>query len=154
MVNLFLLLVRHLLSLRYRTHFTNFEVFDTKRSVIVFPNHPALVDPLIVVSHIGKKKILAPVMTETYFHIPGLGGIIRAMGTVPVGDIARGGSAEDVRSAFAGIETAMKNKQDITLYPSGQVYVQPFEHIVGKKMAFEIVKMLDADTRIIVLRTK
>jgi hypothetical protein len=76
------------------------------------------------------------------------------MGTVPVGDISRGGSAEDVKKAFVGIRSAIQNRQDITLYPSGHIYVQPFEHIVGKKMAFEIVKMLDTDTRVIVLRTK
>jgi long-chain-fatty-acid--[acyl-carrier-protein] ligase len=154
MLNFILFAFRTLLSLRYRTEFVNFDIFDAKNPVIVFPNHPALVDPLIVVSNIAKKKLLSPVMTETYFHIPGLGGIIRAMGTVPVGDIARGGNAEDVRKAFVGIREAMKNRQNITLYPSGHIYVQPFEHIVGKKMAYEIVGMLDADTRGVLLRTK
>jgi hypothetical protein len=48
----------------------------------------------------------------------------------------------------------MQEKQDILIYPSGHIYVQPFEHIVGKKMAYEIVKMLEGDTRIIVVRTK
>lgn len=37
----------------------------------------------------------------------------------------------------------MKNNQNILIYPSGHIYVQPFEHIVGKKMAYEIVKMLE-----------
>jgi hypothetical protein len=57
-------------------------------------------------------------MTETFFHTPGLGPIIRALQTIPVGDIARGGSAEDVKKAFSGIEIAMKKKQNIILYPS------------------------------------
>jgi len=77
-----------ILSLRYRIVIKNHEVFDTKSPVIVFPNHPALVDPMILISHIGQKKILSPVMTESYFHTPGLGSIIRALRTVPVGDIA------------------------------------------------------------------
>ena len=77
-----------ILSLRYRITIKNIEIFDTKNPVIVFPNHPASVDPMILISHIGKKKILSPVMTESYFHTPGLGGIIRALKTVPVGDIA------------------------------------------------------------------
>ena len=143
-----------ILSLRYRITIKNHEVFDTKSPVIVFPNHPALVDPMVLISHIGKKKILSPVMTESYFHTPGLGGIIRALRTVPVGDIAAWGTIEDVKRAFSGIESAMKNQQNILIYPSGHIYVQPFEHIVGKKMAYEIVKMLEWDTRIIVVRTK
>ena len=46
---------------------------------MVFPNHPALVDPMIVTSYIAKKKLLSPVMTETYFHTPGLGPIVRGL---------------------------------------------------------------------------
>jgi acyl-CoA synthetase (AMP-forming)/AMP-acid ligase II/acyl carrier protein len=145
---------RFFLSLRYNIVLKNSEVFDQKKPVLVFPNHPALVDPLILISYIGKQKILSPVMTETFFHTPGLGGIIRALKTVPVGDIARGGSAEDVKKAFSGIAEAMKNRQNILIYPSGHVYVQPFEHIVGKKMAYEMVGMLEGDTRIILARTK
>ena len=48
----------------------------------------------------------------------------------------------------------MTNKQNILIYPSGHIYVQPFEHIVGKKMAYEIVGRLPEDTRIILTRTK
>jgi acyl-CoA synthetase (AMP-forming)/AMP-acid ligase II/1-acyl-sn-glycerol-3-phosphate acyltransferase/acyl carrier protein len=143
-----------LLSLRYRISFKNIEVFDSGNPVLVFPNHPALVDPLILISNIWKKKLLSPVMTETYFHTPGLGGIVRALETVSVWDIAAGGTIEDVKKAFAGIEAAMNTKKSILIYPSGHIYVQPFEHIVGKKMAYEMVGMLTWDTRIIVTRTK
>lgn len=59
-----------------------------------------------------------------------------------------------MKKAFQGIKTAMKNEQNILIYPSGHIYVQPFEHIVGKKMAYEIVGMLDGDTKIIIARTK
>ena len=48
----------------------------------------------------------------------------------------------------------MQAKKNILIYPSGHIYVQPFEHIVGKKMAYEIVTMLEGNTRIIVLRTR
>lgn len=154
MLSLFLSLVRFILSLRYKLTFKNIEVFDSTSPVIVFPNHPALADPMILTSYIAKKKILSPVMTETYFHTPGLGPIVRALRTVPVGDIAKGGSIDDVKKAFQGIKTAMKNEQNILIYPSGHIYVQPFEHIVGKKMAYEIIGMLDADTKVIVARTK
>ncbi len=84
MLSLVLFMARKILALRYRVEFQHFEIFDTEDPVIVFPNHPALVDPMILISHIAQKKLLAPIMTETYIHSPGLGGIIRALGTVPV----------------------------------------------------------------------
>ena len=89
MLSFLLFVVRHILSLRYRLDMKNIEVFDTDRPVIVFPNHPALVDPMLLISNIAQKKILSPVMTETYLHTPGLGPIVRALRTVPVGDIAK-----------------------------------------------------------------
>lgn len=84
MLSLVLFMARKILALRYSVEFQHFEIFDTEDPVIVFPNHPALVDPMILISHIAQKKLLAPIMTETYIHTPGLGGIIRALGTVPV----------------------------------------------------------------------
>lgn len=73
---------------------------------------------MIMITEIGKRKILSPVMTETYIDTPGLGPILRAMKTVPVGDLARGGSIEDVEEAFDGIRKALDNHQNILIYPS------------------------------------
>jgi acyl-CoA synthetase (AMP-forming)/AMP-acid ligase II/acyl carrier protein len=154
MLSLLLALVRSILSLRYRVDFHGLDLLRTTSPVIVFPNHPALVDPMLLVSNIARHRILSPVMTETYFHTPGLGAIVRALRTVPVGDIAKWGTIEDVKKAFLGIKTAMKKHQDILIYPSGHIYVQPFEHIIGKKMAYEIVGMLEWDTRVIITRTR
>lgn len=145
---------RFFLHLRYRVHIEGMKEFDHNGPIIVFPNHPALVDPMIMITEIGRKKILSPVMTETYIHTPWLGPILRAMKTVPVGDLARWWSIEDVEKAFQGIREGIQRKQNILIYPSGHIYVQPFEHIVGKKMAFEIVSRLPKDAKIIVARTK
>ena len=154
MLLFFFKILRAFLSLRYSISLKWLEVFDTQHPVIVFPNHPALVDPMIVTSYIAKKKLLSPVMTETYFHTPGLGPIVRGLWAIPVGDIAKGWTIDDVKKAFHGISEAIKNKKNILLYPSWHVYVQPFEHIVGKKMSYEIIGMLDGDARVIIARTK
>lgn len=84
MISILLFCIRHILSLRYRLDIRGFDVFDTSSPFVVFPNHPALVDPMLLVSNIAKKKLLSPVMTETYFHTPGLGGIVRALHAIPV----------------------------------------------------------------------
>lgn len=143
-----------ILSLRYRITFKNIEILQNSDQIVVFPNHPALVDPMILLSHFTPRKILSPLMTETYFHTPWLGPIIRALKTVPVGDISRGGNIDDVNAAFTWIENALAHGQNLLVYPSGHIYVQPFEHIVGKKMGYEIVWRISPDTRIITVRTR
>lgn len=89
MISFLLWIARRTLALRYDISMHHSEVFDTDHPCIVFPNHPALVDPIILTSYIAKQKKLSPVMTETYFHTPGLGPIVRSLEAVPVGDIAR-----------------------------------------------------------------
>ncbi len=89
MISFLFFIARHILALRYRITLIGDEALHTDQSVVVFPNHPALVDPLIMMTHVGKKKLLSPVMTETYIHTPGLGPIVRSLEAVPVGDIAR-----------------------------------------------------------------
>lgn len=59
-----------------------------------------------------------------------------------------------MKKAFLGLKQAMEQRKNILVYPSGHIYVQPFEHIVGKKMAYEIVGMLPQDQRIILTRTR
>ena len=104
---------RFFLHLRYRVRIEGIDKFDYNGPIIVFPNHPALVDPMIMITEIGKKKILSPVMTETYMTTPWLSPILKAMKTVPVGDLARGGSIDDVEKAFQGIRDGLENKQNI-----------------------------------------
>ncbi len=72
MLRFLFFIARNILALRYKITFKNQELFETKVPVIVFPNHPALVDPLILISNIGKRKLLSPVMTQSYFSTPGI----------------------------------------------------------------------------------
>lgn len=118
------------------------------------PNHPALVDPMIMVSHTALYKIFSPIMTETYFHTPGLWIIVKALAAVPVGDLARWGSISDVNSAFASMIQSLEEQKNLLLYPSWHIYVQGFEHIVWKKMAYELISRVKPTQRIILARTR
>lgn len=71
------LLFRILLQVRYRITLSGIEHLKTDAPIVVFPNHPALIDPIILSAFIGKYKILSPVVTETYFHTPGLESLLK-----------------------------------------------------------------------------
>ncbi len=148
------LLFRIFLQVRYRITLSGIEHLKTDAPIVVFPNHPALIEPIILSAFIGKYKILSPVVTETYFHTPGLEPLLKQVWAIPVWDIARGGTIEDVKKAFLGINEWLKTRKNVLLYPSGHIYVQPFEHIVGKKMGFEVIRELPKDARVICIRTK
>lgn len=152
-MSFFIAIFKFFLQRRYHIDVRGFEVFDTDAPVVVLPNHPALVDPMIMLSVVAQKKLLSPIMTETYYHTFGMEPLFRALWTVSVWDISRGGTIEDMNSAFSGMIDAVSAWKNILLYPSGHVYVQPFEHIVWKKMAYELISRLPEGTKIIVART-
>lgn len=93
-------------------------------------------------------------MTETYFHTPWLWAIVRSLSAVPVGDLARWWSIEDVNIAFSAMIGALDKKRNLLLYPSWHIYVQWFEHIIWKKMAYELMSRVDSSQRIILTRTR
>jgi hypothetical protein len=44
---------------------------------------------MVIAETASRGSVLSPIMTETFFHIPGLGPLLRALKTIPVGDLSR-----------------------------------------------------------------
>lgn len=150
----FAYLYYYLLQLRYNFHISWYENIDSQKHYIIFPNHQALVDPQIVVSIIGKKISLSPVISETYYNIPILKFFFKIMGAVSMWDIQRGtGNKESIKNAYNNLEKWVQNKKNILLYPSWQLYSQWFEVIRWKKTAHHLVSILPKDTEILLVKT-
>ena len=79
LMSFFIAIFRFFLRRRYRIDVHGFEVFDTDAPVVVLPNHPALVDPMIMLSVVAQKKLLSPIMIETYYHTFGMEPLFRAL---------------------------------------------------------------------------
>lgn len=145
--------LRSLIATRYHVSLTGVEHLSGDAPLLILPNHPALIDPLILTSHLLKHTHISPVITETYA-TGMIGHLTRELGAVTVGDIARGGSSDDVTKAFDDLQKAITSGKNILLYPSGHIYVQGFEHTQGKKMAYTIMEHLPKNTRILLIRTR
>lgn len=78
-MSFFIAIFKFFLQRRYHIDVRGFEVFDTDAPVVVLPNHPALVDPMIMLSVVAQKKLLSPIMTETYYHTFGMEPLFRAL---------------------------------------------------------------------------
>jgi len=142
-----------LLRLRYDITVTGLEQIDPKKQYLIFPNHQALVDPQIVVGILSRKISVHPVMSETFYYLFGLHLFFRMLWAVPMGDIQRWGDESTVKKALSGISDALRNKKNILIYPSGQLYNQEFELIRWKKTAFEIVQHMPDHVEILTIRT-
>ena len=63
--------LRFLLSLRYRIKKKNLKNISSKEGGILFlPNHPAQVDPLMVIDILGPRFRSRPLVVDHYYYLP------------------------------------------------------------------------------------
>lgn len=152
---LLLPLFRFILARRYDITITGIEHLQKDGSKMIMPNHPGLIDPIIIFSYLSKYANLSPVVTETYYKKPVLNTLFRSVQAVPMGDLQRGtGDMAEVSRTFSGIVDGLNGGKNILLYPSGQIYSQNFESVIGKKSVYEIITRTNFEARFIVVQTK
>ena len=154
MRGVFLFIVRRLLSLRYIVTIDGKDHLHHDGPVLVLPNHVALVDPMILVSFLGKYLALSPVGSEKYYNKAGIKQVMDIFETVPIWDMSAGASAEDVQKVFGNIIEAMKSWRNILIYPSWQIYRQWYESIKWKQSVYKILQHLPKNTKIVAVRTR
>ena len=84
MVRIIFFVYRLLLKLRYRVTVIGEEHLQHDGPLLVLPNHVALVDPQILVTHLNRYTKIGPVMSQAYYEIPVLKSVFRKMGAVPI----------------------------------------------------------------------
>lgn len=156
-MKLFASIYRFLLSLRYKVEVKNIEVLEKNKNnpLLIFPNHIALVDPQILLTHLYKKISAVPVVSETFYSIPIANCFFKKIGAVPVSNIQRGnGDLNVLKKVTKQIKKELEDGKKILLYPAGQISGQGFESIIGKQTAFEVAKILPQHGRIIGVRIR
>jgi len=142
--------VRILLRVRYKIVVKGHEVFKRDLRVFILPNHPALVDPIILLSQIYRFTAATPVISEKYYDIPVAKSFFKQMGAVRVSDLEKGNRDTQVLKVITrSVLKGFRRKQNIVLYPSGQISGQGFEKIFNKKSAYHIVTKLPPNVLVV-----
>ena len=150
-------LVKAILWLRYRVRITGLGAVTARgRSGILFlPNHPGLIDPVIVTSHLYgpfKVRALADRRQIDRFFIRWLA---RRIGVLPIESLADAGAAagQEVRRTIAAVADALRKGDNIILYPAGRAYQSRLEDLGGASAVQTILKELP-DVRVVLIRTR
>jgi len=146
-------LVSTLLSTRYRVSIKGGELLTSHRPSIYLPNHPAEVDPQILIAEIGKFDDPVPMISEPYYNLPLIKTFMKSLGAVPVPDLEAGSRdisvVDNMRNAML---SALSDGKSVVLYPAGQLCNQGYEKVFNKQGAYRLIKELDDTTRIIGVR--
>lgn len=151
--------LRSILSLRYRVKETGLErltpaVSGQKPGMLILPNHPALVDPLLVYSRLAGLRP-RPLSDEKQMQGFVQGLVAKLLNVVTIPDLERPAGRDGAAATRQGLDRiaeALRQGDNVLLYPAGRVYRSQRE-IIGNKSA---VARLLADvpgTRIVLVRT-
>ena len=158
MINFILVfLMRTALWLRYRIKVSGLEeVAQAGRYGILFlPNHPALIDPVILVTRLYGRFRVRVLADETQIDRPVIRFLARRINVLPIPDLGRSGtqSAEQVRAAMDRCVAALSQGDNLVLYPAGHINRRHSEQIGANSAVERILRDLP-DVRIVLVRTR
>jgi long-chain-fatty-acid--[acyl-carrier-protein] ligase len=153
---LVLLIVRILLRLRYRIEVEGREqLIGLEGPTLLLPNHPAYIDPAIVLAHMSPQIEARPLVFTDTFRISTLYPLMRVVDAVEVPDLRRGRRA-DVKKTRALIESVTDDLQhgdSFLIYPSGRLQRENEEQIGTARAVHDILKR-NSDVNIVLVRIR
>lgn len=148
-------IMKFFIKIRYRVNIKWLDLLDSQWSKLILPTHVALMDPVILFAFLWSKKRLSPVVTEDYYNVPILKPIFKWIWAISIPDLTWDKSKElDTSAIINRAIDALKNNNNILLYPQWALARQWFQSIVWKKTAFYITKQAPKDTKILTVNIR
>ncbi len=148
---------RRLLRLRYRIRVRGIEAVAGKgnQGILFLPNHPALIDPVIVISELYRRFRPASLADKDRVGGVALGWLTRTFGALPMPDLARYGEAgrKEVEEAIHACARLLREGGNLVLYPAGHLMSSRHEQLGGNS-AVETLLRLAPGARVVLVRTR
>lgn len=129
---------------------------STAPALLVLPNHPAMVDPMLVGAAFWRTP-LKPLVDEAFFRAGFVAPrALRTLGAVPVPDLRAHRSkagASIARGLNDIVVLALERGDNVVFYPSGHIYTENRESIGTRQLAYNVVRALPPNVRVIGVRT-
>ncbi len=150
-------LARFLLWLRYRITVTGLDEIRRRgnSSVLFLPNHPALIDPVILCTLLYPRFRIRPLASEGAVDRFFIRRVVRRLRFFPIPDMARAGSlgTERARRAMADMVEALKDGDNLLLYPAGTIKRTHYETCRGNAAVYQVLQEFP-EVRVVLVRTK
>ncbi|MDN3506746.1 MAG: AMP-binding protein [Simkaniaceae bacterium] len=150
--------LKALLWLRYRIDVQGLdEVAKAKKKGVVFlPNHPAEMDPVILISILWGQFRPRPLIVEHFFYKKGLRFfidlLVKAL-PLPTMDVGNEWKKRQVEKLKAKILSRTKEQgQNFMVYPSGRLKSSGEERLGGASLVYQLLQM-DPDMDFVLVRT-
>lgn len=131
-----------LLRIRYKVEIEGKEFLQgAKKGTLVLPNHPAEIDPILLISELAPYLTFSPTVIEHFYYYPGMGFFNRLLESIPIPGFDRALNKHKL-DAMAEAETRilkrLKQGGNVLLYPSGKLKLTAVEEIGGASLTHKI----------------
>ncbi|MGA2071300.1 MAG: AMP-binding protein [Sedimentisphaerales bacterium] len=148
---------KFLLSLRYRIWLIGLDKISAKgkTGIVFLPNHPALIDPIIMFAHLHGRFAPRGFADQDQVNRPVIGFIARRWGIRTVPSIATYGPSAKAEIEKVLDETidGLKRGENLVLWPAGRVY-HGYKESLGANSSVERILQKYPDVRIVLVRTR
>ncbi len=152
----FWLLTKLVLSLRYRIDVQGIEPLRRlSPPILVLPNHPGYVEPIIVLTLLWPILRIRPLLAEGIFLNPVLYPIMKLTRAVRIPDLDRASThaRRQTEQAIAEVIAGLKNGQNFIVWPSGRAAHGGIERVGSARAAAEILQAVP-EVNVVLVRTR
>ena len=149
---------RWVFAWRYRVEVDGMESVAQDRPLLVLPNHPAMVDPMLVGVAFWKTP-LRPLSDELFFRTGIVAPhVLKTLGAVAVPDLRKHRTAKGAtiaRGLGDIVTSTLKDGGNVIFYPSGHIQTEPDREDIGtRQLAYNICGDLPEGVRVVGVRTR
>ena len=147
--------LRLALSLRYRVKVKGLKELRPDRGVLFLANHPAEVDPLILVTLLWRRFRVRPVAADFLLHIPFIQWFVKKIGTIPVPGFDLSSNSfkkRRIERAYETVSTLLKSGKNVMIYPAGILKTSGIEAIGGASGVHELLQRVP-NVEIVLIRS-
>jgi long-chain-fatty-acid--[acyl-carrier-protein] ligase len=158
-IQLFSFCVRWILKLRYRVQVEGLEealaLKGCKSGILFLPNHPAEIDPVILMSILSPSFVPKSVVVEHFYHLKGFQWILDLARVVPLPSMAEKANqwrGKELAKTFERIETDIAGGENYIIYPSGKLKRTGLEQLGGSSFVYNLLQE-KPDIPVVLVRT-
>jgi len=144
------------LRLRYRVSHDGFAALkDLRGPVLVLPNHPGFIDPPIVLSHVGLRQPLRPLVYTGTYRVPFLLPLMKLVRAFEVPELSAQSreAATRTKELIDTVIGGVRAGESFLIYPSGRLQRGNCEVIGSARVVYELVSECPELT-IVLIRTR
>ena len=152
-------IARGLLSLRYSVTVKGekeiAEKLGSNRGVLFLPNHPAEIDPILLMAYLGPKYFPRPMVVEHFYRLKGFQWILDLIGAMPIptmeekANIWRG---KEIAKIFNDVLRSIEAGDNFVIYPAGKLKASGKELLGGASFVHSLLQT-SSEIDVVLIRT-